>query len=363
MTGKQDVSIVIPTWNGRALLAEFLPSVIAAAQRYRDLYRRQVEIIVVDDASSDDSVAWLKSNYPESVRVVARAQNGGFACAVNSGFAAATHAIVLLLNNDILVEAEAIAPLVDHFAKPEVFAVCCKAYRLGSDLFDGAGKLGDFHKGHWRNYLSYDILPTLHNGREPLYSFVASGGYAAFDVAKFRALGGFCELLSPFYWEDTEICYRAWKRGWVILYEPASIVHHKSSATIGNKFPSRHVRVISERNRLITHWINLHDQVWLGTHLFWVFLKMLGAIFVFDFIIWRAFFAAITRLPEILVRRRIEKHASQRSDREIAGIFKAFNDLEWAYVIRNPQDYYQYLGLKNKLGIEKAVTSQERDLV
>src|SRR6185503_7856454 len=104
MSRAQAVSIVIPNWNGRALLAEFLPSVIAAA----DHYREQTEIIIVDDASTDDSVAWLTKNYGATVRVVAREQNGGFARACNSGFQAASHPFVLLLNNDIKVEPEAI---------------------------------------------------------------------------------------------------------------------------------------------------------------------------------------------------------------------------------------------------------------
>src|SRR5437867_3324037 len=195
-----NVSIVIPNWNGQALLAEFLPSVITAGENYHCQFGAKVEIIIVDDAGSDNSVSWLAENFANEVRVIARRQNGGFACAANSGFDAAVYPIIFLLNNDIRVQADAIAPLVSHFQDSEVFAVCCKAYRLGSDLFDGAGKLGCFQKGHWRIFLSYDILPTrLPEKTKPFYSFVASGGYSAFDSAKLKALGGFCELLSPFY--------------------------------------------------------------------------------------------------------------------------------------------------------------------
>src|SRR5438270_470873 len=82
-------------------------------------------------------------------------------------------------------------------------------------------------------YRNHDILPTrLPNQPEPFDSFFACSGYAAYDAAKFGALGGFSELLAPMYWDDVEICYRAWKRGWTVHYEPASVVHHKSGATM-----------------------------------------------------------------------------------------------------------------------------------
>jgi O-antigen biosynthesis protein len=346
MSNTRAVSIVIPNWNGRALLAEFLPSVIAAAEKYREQTGAESEIIVVDDASTDDSVAWLSKNYNSTVRVVAREQNGGFAGASNSGFRAARHPFVLLLNNDILVEPDAIAPLLAHFDDGKVFAVCCKAFRLGTDLFDGAGKLGRFSKGSWRVFLSYDILPArLPASPSPFYSFVASGGYSAFDREKLIALGGFCELLSPFYWEDVDLCYRAWKRGWTIHYEPSSIVYHKSSATIGQKFKPRHVRIISERNRLLMHWMNLHDRRWFALHLFWLAIKLCGAIFSLDRVMWSAFLSALSQLPEALRIRSSERAEQTRTDREIDNLFAQVAEAEWAMVIRNEQDYYRYVDL------------------
>ncbi|MEW6733103.1 MAG: glycosyltransferase family 2 protein [Acidobacteriota bacterium] len=358
MSSTPNISIVIPNWNGRALLAEFLPSVLTAARYYCKEQNVETEVIVVDDASTDDSVEWLAENYPNEVRVVVRAHNGGFACAVNSGIATARYPLVFLLNNDIAVEADAIAPLVTHFYDTRVFAVCCKAYRLGSDMFDGAGKLGLFQKGHWRVFISYDVLPTrLSPEPEPFYSFVASGGYALFDRAKLIELGGFCELLAPFYWEDVDLCYRAWKRGWTIHYEPDSVVYHKSSATIGKKFKPHHVQVISERNRLLLHWMNLHDPIWFATHIFWLAIKLIGAAFTFDRVLWPSLFAALIRLPAVWRIRRQERAASVVSDREIETIFARVAAAYWAVVIRNPQDYHQYVNLKCQL--EREAESQE----
>lgn len=345
MTCFQNVSIVIPNWNGEKLLKEFLPSVIAAAKYYQEKYSALTEIVVVDDGSQDNSVSYLATNYPEQVNVISLGQNKGFAKAVNQGFLSAKHPIVFLLNNDICVDVDAISPLVKHFySDSQTFAVCSKAYRLESDLFDGAGKLGKFHKGHWHIFMNYDVFKSkLPNQETKLYSFVASGGYSAFDRAKILELDGFCELLSPFYWEDAELCYRAWKRGWKIYYEPSSIVYHRSSATIGKIFPSRQVRIISERNRLLMHWINLHKTSWIISHIFWVFLKLLQALLRFDIAYLQTVYSALIFLPQALALRKKEKLFIKRSDKEIVEIFSKQAKENWVMVINNPADYYRYI--------------------
>lgn len=345
--------MVIPNWNGQKLLEEFLPTVVAAAERYHRDTGAPVEVVVVDDCSEDGSLAWLESYRPEAVpiQVVPRQLNGGFARAANSGFVAARHQIVFLLNNDIAVEPDAVAPLVEHFNRPEVFAVCCKAYRLGTDLFDGAGKLGLFQKGHWRVYVNYDVLLSRLSPDQRLYSFVASGGYAAFDAAKFRQLGGFCELLSPFYWEDVELCYRAWKRGWTVEYEPQSVVHHRTSSTITG-FKSRWVRIVAERNRLLLHWINLHDRRWLMLHVFWTVVKLLGSLFRLDFALWRACYDALGLLGEARRLRAEEMRLAVRTDREVAEVFRELLKDNGIVAIKNNQDYYRYVDLKRSLEAE-----------
>src|SRR5438270_7814448 len=347
----RSVSVIIPTWNGRELLAEFLPSVLAAISAYRDQHAAEVELLIVDDASTDGTLSWLASTYGRhpSLRVVALPQNVGFLRAVNQGFAEARHAIVFLLNNDVRVAPDALAPLVSHFDDERVFAVCSKAYRLGTEFLDGAGKLGLFERGFWRVFLNYDILPTrLPPAPPPFYSFFASGGYTAYDAAKLAALGGFCELLAPNYWEDVEICYRAWKRGWTVVYEPASVVYHLSSATLGDA-RQRRVRLITERNRLLMTWIHLHDPVWFAAHLSWLGCKLLGAAVSLNRLYWQSFWQAVTQLRAVSQARRREMAAAVRSDREVAGIFTDLAASEWVSVMHNVKDYDHYLKLRREL--------------
>ena len=347
----RNVSVVIPNWNGRELLSQFLPSVIAAVDNYRVQYGSEVELLIVDDASTDGSQSWLAINYGQHplLRVIELQQNMGFLRAVNKGFAEARYPIVFLLNNDVRVEPDALAPLVSHFDKDQLFAVSSKAYRLGTDFLDGAGKLGLFKRGFWRVFLNYDILPTrLPKDTQPLYSFFGSGAYTAYDASKLSALGGFCELLAPIYWEDVEICYRAWKRGWTVEYEPNSVVHHLSSATMGTDREQK-IRMITERNRLLMTWINLHDRIWLSAHLSQLILKLLGATVSLDRVYWRSFCQALSHIRAVRKARRKEIKRSVRSDREVAAIFTNLAKSEWVSVMRNVKDYPQYLERRRQL--------------
>src|SRR4051812_5392875 len=132
-----DVSIVIPTWNGRHLLERFLPSVFVAADRYRATSGFDVEIVIVDDGGTDDTAFWLATSYPGRVELLMKRQNEGFSHACNTGFLHAKHPVVLLLNNDVEVEPDFIAPLVGHFAADDVFAVACLTSNLETGVASG----------------------------------------------------------------------------------------------------------------------------------------------------------------------------------------------------------------------------------
>ncbi len=145
-------------------------------------------------------------------------------------------------------------------------------------------------------------------------------------------IGAFDHLLSPFYWEDVELSYRAWKRGYTVLYEPRSVVSHRVSSTV-RKLDQRHVRVIEQRNRLLCHWIHLQDTRFLLAHFTWTFILLLTAPLRFkpEFI-W-ALWAALRRLPEVRARRVEERKVTRRSDREVLHLFAelAKRDDLWVY--------------------------------
>jgi GT2 family glycosyltransferase len=359
------VSIVIPTWNGRHLLQQFLPSVIAAADYFREAAHEPVEIIVVDDGSTDGTAGWLRATHPEII-VLKKEENEGFAPSCNLGFAHAKHPIIFLLNNDVAVEKDVLTHLVRHFSDSSVFAVCCKDIEPHTGTTATAGKYGEFKQGFWRVYRNYDVVsgqwsvvssqpdlrpqtsdlrpqsPTtsdqqcatndqaVANDQRPTTndivafpSILASGGFSAFDAEKLKQLGGFNPLLAPFYWEDADLSLRAWKRGWRILYEPRAIVYHATSSTIGPHFERHEIDFIAQRNRLITHWINLHDRLWLAEHIGMVVLLVLMSILTLNFTFLRAFVAALKKLPAIVEQRREERDAMKMSDRQLARLIAA----------------------------------------
>lgn len=310
------VSIVIPTWEGKDLLERFLPSVLNAAEACG----RPWEAIVADDHSSDSTVAFLQEHFPE-VRVLRMGVRRGFAGASNAGFKESRYEIVILLNNDTDVNEDFIRPLLDHFRNENVFAVLCKCYDLDGKLFRDGGKIGEFKRGFFRVHRNYDVDSGKISSSEPYLSFMAGGAFSAFNSEKLKALGGFDESFVPFNWEDADLSYRAWKRGWEIHYEPESIVRHRPNTTVG-KFRKAYVKVISRRNRLLFVWKNLSDRDKLLQHSFFLLLQSILAFLRFDYLHFASLGMAIAKLARISEARREVKAKTQRTDREILSLLK-----------------------------------------
>jgi GT2 family glycosyltransferase len=240
---------------------------------------------------------------------------------------------VFLLNNDVEVDLDSIAPLVENFTDDSIFAVHCRVFELISGQECGTGKLGSFSRGFIRVHKSYVPRPLSTQGpeehgaqvsRAPLYSMFAGGGSAMFDRKKFIEIGGFEPLLSPFYWEDVELSYRAWKRGYTVLYEPRSVTRHGISSTI-SKLDRRKVRIIEQRNRLIYHWINLHAPSLMVSHISWVLLLAATAPLRLRPFFISSCIAALKQWPKIRKRRLEERRAARRTDRDV---FDLFDSLE-----------------------------------
>ena len=250
-------SVVIPNWNGRDLLEKYLPSVVAALGG-----NPRNEIIVVDNGSEDGSAEWLRTNYP-AVRLIAHKRNLGFGAGSNSGFAAAVNGIVVLLNNDMRVEEGFLAPLLASFRNELVFAVSCQIFL--NDPRKMREETG-LTQGWWENGMlrvRHRIDPGID---APYPCFYGGGGSCAFDRRKFLELGGFDELLSPFYLEDTDLGYLAWKRGWQVMYEPRSVVYHEHRGTIGRRFSAAEIEGVLKKNYLLFCWKNIHEPKRLASH-------------------------------------------------------------------------------------------------
>lgn len=255
--GTRSASLVIPNWNGKDLLERFLPSWEAAIAG-----RPGSEVIIVDNASTDGSVEWIRARHPR-VRVVPLAENRGFGGGSNAGFEAAVNDIVVLLNSDMRVEPDFLAPLLAGFTDETVFAVSCQIF-----LGDPAKRREEtgLTQGWWR-----DGMLRVSHREDPEIDrlfpcFYGGGGSCAFDRRKFFELGGFDELFAPFYLEDTDLGFLAWKRGWKVLYQPASVVFHEHRGTIGKRFSEDAIQAVLQKNFLLFCWKNIHEPKRLAEH-------------------------------------------------------------------------------------------------
>lgn len=321
-----DVSIVIPTWNGLHLLLENLPSVQAAARAYRRKSGGSTEIIVVDDGSQDETALAIPSEFPD-IRLVKRRYNQGFAIACNTGLRSCRFSLLAFLNNDVRIDENYLLFQALHFHDPKVFAVTAKVFEWDRPIFAAGGRFGRFRRGFWSLYFNYDVSASSAQEwieRRNLLSAYAVGGFSTYSREKLEALGGFSELLSPFHWEDVDLSYRGWKRGWEVHYEPRSIAYHRSSSTINAHFKKKFVETVSFRNRLLFHWINLHSSTYLCRHLIMLPLLFLTRILVLDIPFYRSFFQALLKVPQVRRLRQLERDKARRTDAEISRLLNRF---------------------------------------
>ncbi|OGW43007.1 MAG: hypothetical protein A2132_00270 [Nitrospirae bacterium RBG_16_43_11] len=305
---KRPFSVVIPNYNGHDLLDEYLPSVFDAARSYSDQY----DVIIVDDGSKDQSVDLIRRKYPEA-RIIVNEKNVGFGEAVNRGVKACKHSIIVLLNNDVRVEKDFFEPLLSHFDQERVFAVVAK----GLIEQDGVEKNESVTRYEFKDGVLNLIQPGLLNPgakfEEVCTVSHACGGFSAFDRDKFLSLGGFDTLYYPFYWEDVDICYRAWKRGWWSLYEPRSVAHHRCHATIDNINKRDYVWRIHTRNGLLFTWKNVTDNRMLMEHAKTLLRRLLRVEPGFGLV----FYEAIKKFAVVYRSRMSSMNGNRYSDSDI----------------------------------------------
>lgn len=307
MTGKdKKISFIMLNWNGKNLLDKNLPFVFAATHSGV----REREIIVVDNGSTDGSQEFIKNKYPQ-VKLVNLDSNKRFTGGNNAGAKAASGDILVFLNNDVEVTPDFLEPLIRHFDEPDIFAVGCnimmRGVRKESGLTRGRFKKEFLHVEHsWEEY------------DKPVPILYASGAAFACSREKFIGLGGFDTLWDPFYWEDTDLCYRAWKRGWKILFEPKSIVYHMHQATNNtNNFSKIFLDLPKEANRYLFIWKNISEPRYLSQHFLLLPFMLLSRILRLQFVRLLAFFAALLKLPRAVYSGIKDERHRKLKDSEI----------------------------------------------
>lgn len=307
-------TIIVLNWEGRHLLEEFLPSVVEAVKHDG----RDHEIMVVDNGSRDGSVDFLRNRFP-SVRVIPLDRNRRFTGGNNAGVAAAKNDIVVFLNNDMQVDRDFLQPLLDGFQEETVFAVSCQVFF--QDKTRRREETGNT-KARWR----MGFIEPYHGevpekgtaGQSCLPIFWGGGGSCAFDRNKFLALGGLDTLYDPFYLEDTDLSYQAWKHGWKSLLAVDSVVVHKHRGTNKQKFGDNFVDNTIRKNQYLFIWKNITFFPWTLSHLLYLPINQAGFLIHTN---WqfetKAFFRALLQFPEALAKRYRKRNEYQMQDPEI----------------------------------------------
>jgi len=298
------ISVIIPNFNGKELLTKNLPNVLKNCS--------QCEIIIVDDASSDESVDFLKENYKQ-VKIIEQKQNKGFAHSVNIGVKAATADLVLLLNSDVSPKEGFLEKLLGHFKQNNVFAVGLADYSHEGKKTVIRGKSGaKFTKG----FLSHFSAKPARGE-----SFWVSGGSSLVDRNKFLELGGFDEVYAPFYWEDIDLCYRAAKMGYVCIFEPdAKADHFHAEGAIKKNFSPFYIKAISYKNQFIFVWKNIADIDLVLTHILWLPYHFLKAASTIDKAFFYGFLLALAKIPALVLEN--QKQVNKLNDKEVIQKFE-----------------------------------------
>jgi len=299
------LSVVIPAYNGAKLLNDNLPHLNQSLKEAKIDY----EIIIVDDCS--EKILQINQDKTEVVRL---AKNSGFAHACNTGAKLAQYSKILFLNTDVKVTPEFIEPLLKHFSSRDVFAVSPRILIPAENYFDEA-----ITTAKLRGSNLILKIGTTKQYNYPLEILYACGAALLVDKDKFVELGGFDELYKPYYSEDLDLSYQAWKRGFRVIYEPLSTVYHLHGTTIKSVSKSNQIKKINMRNQYLFRWKNFTDP---GL----VLLMILEAITVKlinpNPIEWRAFLGALLKLGQVIKRRKRLKKLYRLKDKEILEKFK-----------------------------------------
>lgn len=293
------ISVVLPNYNGRRLLEDNLPSLFAALDKADCNY----EVIVADDASTDDSIEYLTNHYP-GIRINIAEHNQGFSRNCNAGANIATKDLICIANTDVTFD-------INYFIN------VCKVFHENTKLFAVKGDIHNYKKEKEKPfyigkacqlYSKRGLLRFNHNispdpskfGPNIGQQFLPLGTGFICNRKKYLEIGGFDEIFSPYYWEDSDITLRALRKGWQIQYSPERKLYHKTSSTISRTQSNIKRRLVSIRNKHLFAWRHIIGLKQWVVHVSFIFTSLLTRWLILD---WKYYVALIWALWRNLTYR------------------------------------------------------------
>ena len=229
------VAVVILNWNGAQLLEQFLPKIIA--------YSAGADLYVADNASTDDSIAVLRNQFPE-VKIIQNNQNFGFAKGYNEALKEVDADIFALVNSDIEVTPNWLTPIIETFEKEKDTTIIQPKILdfKEKEKFEYAGAAGGFIDSFGypfcRGRIFESIEQDLGQYNNAIEIFWASGACFFIRSEAFRNLNGFDADFFA-HQEEIDLCWRAFNKKYVIKYIPNSTVYHIGGATLDKGNPQK----------------------------------------------------------------------------------------------------------------------------
>jgi GT2 family glycosyltransferase len=245
------VSVVVINYNGREYLERCIASLVAL-----DYPADRLQIVLIDNASSDGSVEAVQAAHGDRVELIRNRENLGFSPVVNQGARAASGTYLALLNNDAVADPQWLRTAIAHLELPNRTAcVASKILRDDRATVDYAGGQMAFY-GH--GFAAGNDKPDVADDAARATLF-ASGGAMVIDRALFCDVGGFDDTFFAFF-EDVDFGWRLWLYGHEVTYLPSSIVYHRHHGTI-ERFGYPRERYLLERNALRMLVKNYSDEL------------------------------------------------------------------------------------------------------
>lgn len=294
--------VLVLTYNGRKHLELCMPSLMEAAARVPG----GCPVIVADNRSTDDSLEWLRREYPQAeIRVASR---NDYLFSLNEVAREREEEIVVILNNDMHFDRDFIVAMLPHFDDPGIFAVTARVMDWDGQRQTTGQRVGEIRNAWFYKSWNMEVSAACE-------TLDAGGGCAGFRTRPFNELGGFDPLYRPAYWEDTDLSYRARRRGWKIIYEPASVIYHRVGATLDETEGGRpSVTRLIRRNEVLFAVRNVGGWGFVISFLTLLPVRMVRNALAGNHAMWRGALRALPKIPAALLRRL--RDAKGQSDLE-----------------------------------------------
>lgn len=301
--------VMVLNYNGLQFLEECFATLLEAAARASV----PCTVVCVDNRSTQDDVAWMRQRFPSVEVIVAR--HNDFLFSLNDVVRTRDEEVVLILNNDMRFAPNFIDPLLAHFADPTVFA--CNARIVD---WDGVETQNAPRRARLHNFWFYKWWDA--NTSRAAFTIEAGGGASAYHRGRFVALGGFDDLYRPGYYEDFDLTYRAWERGWKSVYEPRSLIYHRVSASMVRELGVGRQGKVIWRNHVLFTIKCIGGIGFLLAFLSLLPFRAIRPLLRGDTMPSRATWAALPRIPKALRRRWVNRVGMRSAPPSASQIFE-----------------------------------------